>query len=258
MIVNSSPFWRSLASVSNAHSVGTPLQPSITIYHTKGKEMNIKQEIMHAFQRHKAIQDHAGIVISPRLHRSDLLVVQHKLLQPGTDYDPETFWDDRSGVAENTVELTTTLKICITCLQSIARNTTQATTEKAVFTYETLATLMNVNHRGLHDALNRLKVSGFCGIQPTGWRSSFQVTGGQKPKEVVISDADLAAKLGFGYQVVSAAVDMLHRVGLVEMTYKVELVGAKRVERKHSVRYTKVIDVTGMFDKTPNKKYKLI
>ncbi|EOW5480658.1 hypothetical protein ACOXQX_004356 [Escherichia coli O169] len=139
--------------------------------------MNIKQEITHAFQRHKAIQDHAGIVISPRLHRSDLLVVQHKLLQPGTDYDPETFWDDRSGVAENTVELTTSLKICITCLQSIARNTTQATTEKAVFTYETLATLMNVNHRGLHDALNRLKVSGFCGIQPTGWRSSFQVTG---------------------------------------------------------------------------------
>ena len=139
--------------------------------------MNIKQEIMHAFQRHKAIQDHAGIVISPRLHRSDLLVVQHKLLQPGTDYDPETFWDDRSGVAENAVELTTSLKICITCLQSIARNTTQATTEKAVFTYETLATLMNVNHRGLHDALNRLKVSGFCGIQPTGWRSSFQVTG---------------------------------------------------------------------------------
>lgn len=156
--------------------------------------MNIKQEIMHTFQRHKSIQDHAGIVISPRLHRSDLLVVQHKLLQPGTDYDPETFWDDRSGVAENTVELTTTLKICITCLQSIARNTrpslcdathlkeadnntTQATTEKAVFTYETLATLMNVNHRGLHDALNRLKVSGFCGIQPTGWRSSFQVTG---------------------------------------------------------------------------------
>lgn len=132
---------------------------------------------MHAFQRHKAIQDHAGIVISPRLHRSDLLVVQHKLLQPGTDYDPETFWDDRSGVAENTVELTTTLKICITCLQSIARNTTQATTEQAVFTYETLATLMNVNHRGLHDALNRLKVAGFCGIQPTGWRSSFQVTG---------------------------------------------------------------------------------
>ena len=132
---------------------------------------------MHSFQRHKAIQDHAGVVISPRLHRSDLLIVQHKLLQPGTDYDPETFWDDRSGVAENTVELTTTLKICITCLQSIARNTTQATTEKAVFTYETLATLMNVNHRGLHDALNRLKVSGFCGIQPTGWRSSFQVTG---------------------------------------------------------------------------------
>ncbi|ELO2703247.1 hypothetical protein QWR64_003983 [Escherichia coli] len=138
--------------------------------------MNIKQEIMHTFQRHKAIQDHAGIVISPKLHRSDLLVVQHKLLQPGTDYD-ETFWDDRSGVAENTVELTTSLKICITCLQSIARNTTQATTEKAVFTYETLATLMNVNHRGLHNALNRLKVSGFCGIQPTGWRSSFQVTG---------------------------------------------------------------------------------
>ncbi len=132
---------------------------------------------MHAFQRHKSIQDHAGIVISPRLHRSDLLVVQHKLLQPGTDYEPETFWDDRGGFAENTVELTTTLKICITCLQSIARNTTQATTEKAVFTYETLATLMNVNHRGLHDALNRLKLSGFCGIQPTGWRSSFQVTG---------------------------------------------------------------------------------
>lgn len=139
--------------------------------------MNIKQEITHTFQRHKAIQDHAGVVISPKLHRSDLLIVQHKLLQPGTDYDPETFWDDRSGVAENTVELTTTLKICITCLQSIARNTTQATTEKAVFTYETLATLMNVNHRGLQDALNRLKVSGFCGIQPTGWRSSFQVTG---------------------------------------------------------------------------------
>ncbi|EHD1126633.1 hypothetical protein JR736_004600 [Escherichia coli] len=136
--------------------------------------MNIKQEITHAFQRHKAIQDHAGIVISPRLHRSDLLIVQHKLLQPGTDYDPETFWDDRSGVAENTVELTTTLKICITCLQSIARNTT---TEKAVFTYETLATLMNVNARGLQEMINKLKVSGFCGIQPTSWRSSFQVTG---------------------------------------------------------------------------------
>ena len=84
-----------------------------------------------------------------------------------------------------------------------------------------------------------------------------QVTGGQKPGEVVISDADIAAKLGIGYQVVSAAIDMLHRVGLVEMTYKVELVGAKRVARKHSVRYTKVIDVTGMFE-TPNKKYKLI
>lgn len=157
----------------------------------RDKEMNIKQEIMHAFQRHKAIQDHAGIVISPRLHRADAIIVQHKLLQPGTDYDPETFWDDRSRVAENAVELTTTLKICITCLQSIARNTRPSlcdamhperaakntTTEKAVFTYETLATLMNVNHRGLHDALNRLKVSGFCGIQPTGWRSSFQVTG---------------------------------------------------------------------------------
>lgn len=84
------------------------------------------------------------------------------------------------------------------------------------------------------------------------------VTGGQKPDEVVISDADLGHKLGFGYQVVSAAIDMLHRVGLVEMTYKVELVGAKRVARKHSVRYTKVIDVTGMFDHTPSKKYKLI
>lgn len=85
-----------------------------------------------------------------------------------------------------------------------------------------------------------------------------RVTGGQKPDEVVISDADLGHKLGVGYQVISAAVDMLYSVGLIEMTYKVELVGAKRVARKHSVRYTKVIDVTGMFDKTPNKKYKLI
>lgn len=83
------------------------------------------------------------------------------------------------------------------------------------------------------------------------------MTGGQKPDEVVISDADLAAKLGIGYQVVSAAIDMLYSVGLIEMTYKIELVGAKRVARKHSVRYTKVIDVTGMFDKTPSK-YKLI
>ncbi|EHD1126634.1 hypothetical protein JR736_004601 [Escherichia coli] len=85
-----------------------------------------------------------------------------------------------------------------------------------------------------------------------------QVTGGHKPEEVVISDADLAAKLGFGYQVVSAAVDMLYSVGLLKMTFETEFIGAKRVERKHSVRYTDVIDITGMFDKTPNKKYKLI
>ena len=85
-----------------------------------------------------------------------------------------------------------------------------------------------------------------------------QVTGGQKPDEVVISDADLGHKLGVGYQVVSAAVDMLYSVGLVEMTYKIELVGAKRVARKHSVRYTDVIDITGEFNPTQSKKYKLI
>lgn len=84
------------------------------------------------------------------------------------------------------------------------------------------------------------------------------VTGGQKPEEVVISDADIAAKLGVGYQVVSEAVDMLHRVGLVEMTYQVEYVGAKRIPRKHSVRYTNVIDITGLFCPTQSEKYTLI
>ncbi|ELO2703248.1 hypothetical protein QWR64_003984 [Escherichia coli] len=87
---------------------------------------------------------------------------------------------------------------------------------------------------------------------------SPEVTNGHKPEEVVISDADLSAKIGVGYQVVSAAIDMLYSVGLIEMTYKTELVGAKRVERKHSVRYTDVIDITGEFNPTQSKKYKLI
>lgn len=87
---------------------------------------------------------------------------------------------------------------------------------------------------------------------------STEVTNGQKPEEVVISDADIAAKLGVGYQVVSEAVDMLQRVGLVEMTYQVEYVGAKRIPRKHSVRYTNVIDITGLFNTTQSKKYTLI
>ncbi len=87
---------------------------------------------------------------------------------------------------------------------------------------------------------------------------SPEVTGGQKPEEVVISDADLAAKLGFGYQVVSAAVDMLYSVGLLKMTFETEFIGAKRVGRKHSVRYTDVIDIIGLFNQTQSKKYKLI
>ncbi|EFH1083602.1 hypothetical protein BF128_004812 [Escherichia coli] len=87
---------------------------------------------------------------------------------------------------------------------------------------------------------------------------SPSVTGGHKPEEVVISDADLAAKLGFGYQVVSAAVDMLYSVGLLKMTFETEFIGAKRVERKHSVRYTDVIDIIGLFNPTQSKKYKLV
>lgn len=134
---------------------------------------NIKRELLHVFHRHKAMQDKAGIVVSPALHRADLLVVQSKLLPPGTVYDPETFWDDRQGITENSVELTATLKICITCLQEIARNTT----DRPVFTYETLATLANVNAKGLRDIISKLKVSGFCGVQQTGWRSAFQLTG---------------------------------------------------------------------------------
>ena len=134
---------------------------------------NIKRELLHVFHRHKAMQDKAGIVISPALHRADLLVVQSKLLPPGIVYDPETFWDDRQGITENSVELTATLKICITCLQEIARNTT----DRPVFTYETLATLANVNAKGLRDIISKLKLSGFCGVQQTGWRSAFQLTG---------------------------------------------------------------------------------
>lgn len=134
---------------------------------------DIKRELLHVFHRHKAMQDKAGIVISPALHRADLLVVQSKLLPPGTVYDPETFWDDRQGITENSVELTATLKICITCLQEIARNTT----DRPVFTYETLATLANVNAKGLRDIISKLKLSGFCGVQQTGWRSAFQLTG---------------------------------------------------------------------------------
>ena len=134
---------------------------------------DIKRELLHVFHRHKAMQDKAGIVISPALHRADLLVVQSKLLLPGTVYDPETFWDDRQGITENSVELTATLKICITCLQEIARNTT----DRPVFTYETLATLANVNAKGLRDIISKLKLSGFCGVQQTGWRSAFQLTG---------------------------------------------------------------------------------
>ena len=87
---------------------------------------------------------------------------------------------------------------------------------------------------------------------------SPEVTNGHKPEEVVISDADLAAKLGFGYQVVSAAVDMLYSVGLLKMTFETEFIGAKRVERKHSVRYTDVIDIIGLFNPTQSKKYKLV
>lgn len=87
---------------------------------------------------------------------------------------------------------------------------------------------------------------------------SPEVTGGQKPEEVVISDADLAAKLGFGYQVVSAAVDMLYSAGLLKMTFETEFIGAKRVVRKHSVRYTDVIDIIGLFNPTQSKKYKLV
>lgn len=138
---------------------------------------DIKRELLHVFHRHKAMQDKAGIVISPALHRADLLVVQSKLLLPGTVYDPETFWDDRQGITENSVELTATLKICIACLQEVARNTTQATEDRAVFTFETLSTLMNVNAKGLRDIISKLKVSGFCGVQQTGWRSAFQLTG---------------------------------------------------------------------------------
>lgn len=151
---------------------------------------DIKRELLHVFHRHKAMQDKAGMVISPALHRADLLVVQSKLLQPGTVYDPETFWDDRQGITENSVELTATLKICITCLQEIARNTgpsfqdamhpegaAENTTDRPVFTYETLATLANVNAKGLRDIISKLKVSGFCGVQQTGWRSAFQLTG---------------------------------------------------------------------------------
>ena len=134
---------------------------------------NIKRELLHVFHKHKAMQDKAGIVISPALHRADLLVVQSKLLPPGIVYDPETFWDDRQGITENSVELTATLKICITCLQEIARNTT----DRPVFTYETLATLANVNAKGLRDIISKLKLSGFCGVQQTGWRSAFQLTG---------------------------------------------------------------------------------
>lgn len=85
-----------------------------------------------------------------------------------------------------------------------------------------------------------------------------QVTGGTKPEEVVISDADLSAKLGVGYQVVSAAVDMLYSVGLLKMTFETEFIGAKMVARKHSVRYTDVIDITGEFNPTQSKKYKLV
>lgn len=138
---------------------------------------NIKRELLHVFHKHKVMQDKAGIVISPALHRADLLVVQSKLLPPGTVYDPETFWDDRQGITENSVELTATLKICIACLQEVARNTTQATEDRAVFTFETLSTLMNVNAKGLRDIISKLKVSGFCGVQQTGWRSAFQLTG---------------------------------------------------------------------------------
>lgn len=87
---------------------------------------------------------------------------------------------------------------------------------------------------------------------------SPEVTGGQKPDCVVISDADIAAKLGFGYQVVSEATDLLHSVGLVERTYEIEFVGEKRIERKHSVRYTDVIDITGLFCPTQSEKYTLI
>lgn len=134
---------------------------------------NIKRELLHVFHKHKAMQDKAGIIISPALHRADLLVVQSKLLPPGTVYDPETFWDDGQGITENSVELTATLKICITCLQEIARNTT----DRPVFTYETLATLANVNAKGLRDIISKLKLSGFCGVQQTGWRSAFQLTG---------------------------------------------------------------------------------
>lgn len=134
---------------------------------------DIKRELLHVFHKHKAMQDKAGIVISPALHRADLLVVQSKLLQPGTVYNPETFWDDRQGITENSVELTATLKICITCLQEIAKNTT----DRPVFTYETLATLANVNAKGLRDIISKLKLSGFCGVQQTGWRSAFQLTG---------------------------------------------------------------------------------
>ena len=138
--------------------------------------MNIKHQIVQSYHKHEAIQDRAGIVISPRLHRADAIIVQHKLLLPGTDYD-ETFWDSGRNLLQNRIELTATLRTCISCLQSIARNTTQAEAEGTVFTYETLASLMNVNARGLHEMLNKLTVSGFCGVQQVGYRTAFRLTG---------------------------------------------------------------------------------
>ena len=138
---------------------------------------NIKHQIVSTFHKHEAIQDRAGIVISPRLHRADAIIVQHKLLLPETDYQDETFWDSGRNLVQNRVELTATLRTCISCLQSIARNTTQAEAEGTVFTYETLASLINVNARGLHEMLNKLTVSGFCGVQQVGYRTAFRLTG---------------------------------------------------------------------------------
>lgn len=139
--------------------------------------MNIKHQIVQSYHKHEAIQDRAGVVISPRLHRADAIIVQHKLLPPGTDYDAETFWDSGRKLMQNRVELTATLRTCISCLQSITRNTTQAEAEGTVFTYETLAALINVNARGLHEMLNKLTLSGFCGVQQVGYRTAFRLTG---------------------------------------------------------------------------------